>query len=332
MKKNNNNKQNSGKAMLYSAVLVTGCGGDIGLGIGKILKSSNIAATIVGCDIHNEHPGEMVFDKCEIVSRANSDDYFERMHEIIKKHSVELIIPTSEPELRFLSEQNIYESFNGIPMICANERAISIGFDKLLTANFLKSLDMPYPWTMIVKDGPPKSIPCIIKSRQGAGSRDVNLVDKELVEYYSSNRQEYIWQEYLQPDDQEYTCGLYKTGNGEARVIVIKRHLHGDATGYGEVVHNDEIEKQLIKLAQALELKGSINVQLRLTDRGPVIFEINPRFSSTVVFRHLMGYKDLIWSLIEKKGGSLESYEPPRTGTRFFRGSHEFIWESDDYS
>ena len=50
-------------------------------------------------------------------------------------------------------------------------------------------------------------------------------------------------------------------------------------------------------IANEVSLLGSMNVQLRLTNEGPRIFEINPRFSSTVLMRHLIGFQDLIWTI-----------------------------------
>ena len=54
-----------------------------------------------------------------------------------------------------------------------------------------------------------------------------------------------------------------------------------------------------LQIANEWNLKGSINIQLRLIDNKPIIFEINPRFSSTVYMRHKLGFKDLIWSLAD---------------------------------
>ena len=50
-------------------------------------------------------------------------------------------------------------------------------------------------------------------------------------------------------------------------------------------------------VAEQLDLIGSMNIQLRLTADGPRIFEINPRFSSTVYMRNLIGFSDVIWSV-----------------------------------
>ena len=311
--------------MLYHTILVTGCAGDIGLGIGRILKMSGASEKIIGCDLNDDHPGIHVFDKCEVIQRADSENFIETLYVTIIKHSVDLIIPTSEPELRVLLVKGFLDSINNIPVVLANKKAMIIGFDKLKTADFLRSNDFPYPLTKVVKDGLPERFPCIIKSRYGAGSRDVLLVDEELSGYYSKKRPEDIWQEYLEPNNQEYTCGVYRSKTGEIRTIIIKRRLKDGITVYGEVVDNSDIKKILNRLADAIDLCGSINVQLRLTDRGPVIFEINPRFSSTVVFRHMLGFEDVIWSLSEKRGDPLKHYKPVTPGTKLYRLSQEVV-------
>ncbi len=72
--------------------------------------------------------------------------------------------------------------------------------------------------------------------------------------------------------------------------ILILRQLGAGVTVYDGVVADSQIKKLCIDIAVALELTDSINVQLRLTRRGPVVFEINSRFSSTIVFRHKLGF------------------------------------------
>jgi carbamoyl-phosphate synthase large subunit len=57
-----------------------------------------------------------------------------------------------------------------------------------------------------------------------------------------------------------------------------------------------------VSIAIGLDLRGSMNVQMRLTDQGPRVFEINPRFSSTVLMRHRIGFTDVIWALNEVEG------------------------------
>ena len=41
-----------------------------------------------------------------------------------------------------------------------------------------------------------------------------------------------------------------------------------------------------------IDFFGPANFQLILTKKGPMIFEINPRFSSTVLMRNYLGFTD----------------------------------------
>jgi carbamoyl-phosphate synthase large subunit len=99
----------------------------------------------------------------------------------------------------------------------------------------------------------------------------------------------------------------------------------GGFSGFGVVIENMKINKLLFEIAQNLNLRGSINVQLRLTDSGPIVFEINPRFSSTVRFRHMMGFEDVIWSIKDILNIPLPEYKKPEQGTKFYKGFSEYV-------
>ncbi len=312
--------------MLFKNIMVTGCGGDIGFGIGKILKSTAFAEKLIGCDVHEAHPGFLVFDQCEILCRADHPDYLEQLSIMLDKHRIDALIPMSEAEIRLLHQLRLNGSLNGTPVIIPNETALEIGLDKLKTANFLKENHLSYPWTKLVKEGEPEAYPCIIKQRAGSGSKGFGIVQNpEECAYLRRKYPDSIFQEYLYPDDEEYTCGLYRTAGGETRCLTIKRKLGGGHTIYGEIRSLAAMDELLNVIAEKLGLQGSINVQLRLTEKGPVVFEINPRFSSTVVFRHLLGFQDLIWSLQEKAGWPPGDYQVRAEGTRFFRVNEEYI-------
>src|SRR3546814_4444733 len=86
-------------------VLVTGIAGDIGNGIGRILKEHDSVEFLLGCDIHGEHAGKRIFDDCEIVPRASSDGYIGALRRLKDKARMDAIIPTSEPALRLLRDR-----------------------------------------------------------------------------------------------------------------------------------------------------------------------------------------------------------------------------------
>lgn len=308
-------------------VLVTGVAGDIGNGIGRILKRCDFVERLIGCDIHGEHMGRYIFDACEIVPRASAGDYLESLRLLKAKEGLDAIVVTSEPELRFFADLAAKGVSSQLPLVMANQESMSIGFDKLKTAKFVAGLGCQAPWTKPVGEGDPEGYPCVLKNRFGAGNQGVYIVrSPELTDAYRAIFPDCIWQEYMPDDDNEYTCGVYGCADGDVRTIIFRRRLVSGVTGYAELVQSKAIESLCVTVAKALNLRGSINIQLRLSARGPMIFEINPRFSSTVVFRHKLGFTDLLWSLQEQVLGVKTSYRLLHPlGTKIYRAFDEVI-------
>ncbi len=310
---------------MSKTILVTGCGGDIGMAIGRILKDARRGDRIVGADMTMDGPGKFVFDAVEELPRADDPRYFDGLRALSNRYAVDLIIPMSEPELRQFFKSQFTSVFDDIPVVMANQKAFEFSVDKLKTAQLLSELGLPHPWTRLVSEDP-ESFPCIIKDRGLLGKGGVDVVDRVQVDHFRAARPNDLWQEYLKGD--EYTCGLYGMKDGDIRSIIFKRQLSNVTSGFtssGVVVENQEISDLLHALAVGVDLRGSCNIQLRLTDRGPMIFEINPRFSSTVMFRHKLGFQDVVWSCNEAFGLPAGEYHPPAAGIRFYKGYSEYI-------
>ena len=155
-------------------------------------------------------------------------------------------------------------------------------------------------------DGRPISYPCILKNRFGSGSRAVfTVANDEDADYLVKCYPDAIFQEMLEPADREVTCAVYRRRDGVVASLLMLRRLTGGFTGWAKVIKDEETSRMCEVIAQGLGLYGSMNVQLRITDRGPRVFEINPRFSSTVLMRHRIGYTDVLWALDEAEGKSV---------------------------
>ena len=303
-------------------MLITGCGGDIGLALGQIARNSRLAGRLVGCDIHADHPGKLIFDACELVPPADSDDYFNRLGDIIKKYEIDVVGPMSEAEIERFADAGFLRNVLSADVISANALAIRTGLDKFETYQMLRRNNLPAPWTGIVGKDEPLSFPCIVKPRRGQGGKGIVRAEAENAAAIRRTRQGDLWQELILPDNAEFTCGLYRGGTEmELRTIIFARQLQGGITRTAEVAEDKRIEELLRKIADAVELVGAINIQLRVDGEGPKVFEINPRFSSTVGFRDRLGYCDFVWSVVTRKGLAIGDYRPPMVGTKIYRGT-----------
>jgi carbamoyl-phosphate synthase large subunit len=308
-------------------VLISGIAGDIGFGAGRILREWGWCGQLIGMDVQAEHPGQFIFDRTAVSPRAKDTNYLNWLSNFIKNNNINLFVPTSEAEILFFSQTQLRE-INGAKIVIANPKAIAISIDKQVCMNFLSDRCIKVPQNGIVGEINPLKFPVIVKPRSGRGSKDIIRFD-ELHSFVSNAVNGNVWQEYLTPDDQEYTCPIYSSPNRGLYVLVLRRTLLGGHTGRGEVVNDPIIEEYAVNIARQLELNGAINVQLRLTAEGPCLFEINPRLSSTLVFRDKMGFNDLRWWIQDIVGAQftppLVAYQAPTAGTRFFRGVYEYI-------
>lgn len=290
---------------------MSGIGGDIGQSVVNILSCYFSDAEIFGSDIHNEFFPSDIYKGIELLPPVTSSAYIERLSEYLSKEKIDIFIPTSEAELRWMIEDDVDP--NSLPSHClmASTKAMKIGFDKFLTSQHLAANGLPAPWVSLAShsDWGAPEIPCIFKSRAGAGNSSVFYIDDhEKSICFQRAFPDYIWQQFLPLSSGEFTCGVYRCLDGSTRVIAMKRRLSSGVTSFAHVVNNPLIETLCVNIAESLDLFGSVNVQLRLVDNNvPMVFEINPRFSSTVGMRHSIGFSDLIWSIEEQYLGKKAS-------------------------
>jgi carbamoyl-phosphate synthase large subunit len=291
---------------MRNVVLITGIGGDISQGVATILREQRKDLYLVGVDIHSQHGGKLFVDFCETVPSATDPNYLSALESIIQKYQVGIFIPMTEPELGIV-QPSFEFLLPGVKWITAGRKVVAAGLDKLATIRAVEELGLPIPWTIPVENGDPLDYPCILKNRYGSGSRAVfELENNEDAAYYRKRYPNAVFQEMLEPADREITCAVYRRSDGAVYSLLMQRRLTGGFTGWAKIINNLEITLMCERLAIGLDLKGSMNVQLRLTDQGPRIFEINPRFSSTVLMRHRLGFRDVLWAIEEAEGKDFE--------------------------
>lgn len=303
-------------------ILVTGANGDIGEAIGRVLQETLPEAEISGADAAGRWPGGFVFKHMLQIPLASAPGYMEHLRGLAEEF--DLIIPSSEPELARLSQ--IPDVRNQLPLLMVDPRVLNIFMDKYETVLFFEKNGLKAPKTKLFTEVGSADLPVYVKPRRGAGGRGHRLLKtmEELLAAKQVATEDWVAQEYLPGDDSEYTCALFRFG-GDLRSVVLKRQLQGDKTVKAEVVENEEINMLLNKIALLIDLDGCINVQLRMTDDGPKVFEINPRLSSTVMMRHRLGFKDCEWWVKSFFGMDIGKTIMPRAGAVAYRMSTEHV-------
>ena len=306
-------------------VLVSGVAGNIGFGAGKILKNWGIFKEIHGIDILEDHPGSVIFDKIDTAPRAEDANYLNWLIKYIEENKIDVLIPTSEAEILVIS--NNINNLNKLCKVIINDPfIIEKCLDKHETLNFLKKYNVAIPQNgLINRFNLPDNFPVITKPRRGQGSKNTLKVNSLSMLNKCPNN--HVWQEYLTPSDEEYTCTVFVARDLTMRTLIIKRSLVNGYTGKGIVINNNIINDYIKNIAKVFKIKGLFNIQLILTNKGPKLFEINPRLSSTLVFRDLLGFQDFRWWIGDFLKIKLPKFKPVPNGTKIYRGDIEYIIE-----
>jgi len=285
-------------------ILVTGVGSEVGQGIIKALRLSKYKCNIVGCDANPDSAGFFMSDSHYVIPMASSKDYLDNVIKICKNRSINLIFPGIDQELKILSKnRSLFKNINAV-LIVQPEKLLDTFSSKYNTYQFLKDNGILVPETVLVnsKMNVKKIIdklkfPIILKQDISHGSKGMYMAsNKEDLNLYLqlAKNKKYVIQQYLPDDDEEYTCAVFNCKRlKEPYVIIFKRKLVEGVSGIAEVIFDEDIMSVCKKVAKYSDLEGAINIQLRKFKNMPFIFEINPRYSSTVGFRANCGFNDI---------------------------------------
>ena len=293
-------------------IAVTGVGGrSVGHQILQSLLLLGKKYKIIATDADSFSYGLYQVDNRYIVPKANDADYIPAILRLIKKESVQALLPGTEAEVQILTEKRKQIEDAGCVLIINPSKVVSICSNKLRLYNWLKDNDFGTPltfpaneWQTLVKKS---GFPVVGKPTENSGaSRHVTILkDKtEILKYLEETTgAEVIFQEYVGQAEEEFTVGVLVSKDGSViDSIVIRRKLVGLSlgseriisdrpytlsTGYsqGYIIRHPLIQECCENLVVRLGMRGPANIQCRLTDKDVKIFEVHPRFSGTTSIR-----------------------------------------------
>lgn len=280
-------------------IFISAIYGDIGCSAVRSLRE--VAKKIVGCDMKPYSPVSQLVDKFyKAPAATDTTNYMAFLREIIIREKVDFFLPVSETEIEVLNTRRRELENLGVQLLLNNQSIIDIFLDKLKTVQYLEGLNIKVPRTMLLCDYDGSyGYPVIVKSRKSHGSKKLRMIiDLHDVEYVrKKNDGSLLIQEYIGSDEEEYTTGVFSDGNNVSS-ITFRRKL-----GFGsmsiEAILSDEpdIDNMVRHIAKNIGLIGSINIQSRRAGNDFIPFEINPRLSSTLLFRKKFGFDDAVWWL-----------------------------------
>jgi carbamoyl-phosphate synthase large subunit len=328
----NNNKPTPRLRPINKTILLTGAGGVALPMLINILQSKGYR--VLSADMDPLAVGLYKADKGFVIPAGTSKDFLPAIKNICKTEKVDVFIPLVDEEL----EESIELEKENVKVILPQKKFVTSCLDKYVLMQELKKNNIPVPVTcMLGENAEHIPFPRIIKPKTGRGSRGVEII-KNQEEYdavfkkLESKRNYFLVQECIQGTEFTVSVVVWKDGNVQAVVpkeIVSKKGV----TKIAVTRFNKNIENVCLDIQKKLKANGPFNVQLCLDPKTqtPFIFEINPRFSTSITLTIAAGIDELNL-LIEQalSGTSPQKQLPWKEGVVLMRQSLDnFMNESD---
>lgn len=296
--------------MKHANVLVTAAGSIIAQGIIKSLRLANIQHSspvsyrIFATDISAEAAGLYRADVGVLIPKPTSPDYIDQVIKICNENKIDAVFVGSDEELMTLvtSKEQIEKKTKSV-LITNPENVIRIASDKWATYTYLKERKISCAESSLPENRDALmhefGFPLVVKPREGHGSLHFYVVNNnDEMKYAIASIQKIGWrpmlQEYLGGEDNEFTSGVTvdKEGRHVMSSISMRKILKGGQTYKAFIDDYGSTNKCAEDVAIKIGARGSINIQSKLVDDKPKIFEINPRFSATCPLRATAGVNE----------------------------------------
>ena len=290
-------------------VVVTAAGTVIGQGIMKCLKLANsnggeVEYRITATDASPLAAGLYRGGNGVVVPLGSDPGYVDAIVDVAKEAAATAIFVGSDEELPPLSaEKERIERITGAKVVVNPWPVLETCADKWRTYLFLKESGFPRAESA-VSDAresfyAANGFPLVVKPREGHGSMGFHVARdreeaEEAVEWIQRRGLRPLIQEYLGDDGMEFTTGVTvrADGRGVMSSISMRRTLKGGQTYKAFIDGFDDVRASAEEVALGLGARGPVNVQSRLVDGSPKIFEINPRLSASSPIRAVAGVNE----------------------------------------
>jgi len=251
---------------------------------------------IIAGDTNFLAPGLHLADKGYLIPSVADIEFYDKIHDIIKKESVDVIFPCSHFFAPILANHARQFSKMGAKVLVSQPKTLDKCLDKWKTYEYFSEI-VPMPKSTIkhqveyIVDF--IGFPAIIKPRVGSGSKNVHkLEDMDDLNYYIKKVPNPIMQEFI--EGEHYAIDMLVNEDGKFLYAATKNTLEmSDGIPIKAVI---KPRKDIILLAKelctTLKFFGALSVNTILDEKDSKLklIEINPRTGISVILSVAAGY------------------------------------------
>ena len=264
------------------SVLISGAGGDAGIGVIRSLQMSELNLDLVATCISPDSPGLWMVNERFLSFPVDSRQYLEHLVQQLRTRKISVFIPTVDSEIELVARNRQWiEEESGSAVLIGNKEAVLACSDKWLTFEMLTDLGVKTPWTCLATDAAATTGARVLKPRFGRGSRGIEFFDEsQVIRTNLSDAESWIVQERVGDLESELTCGVLVLGDRMYFQAFVRKLARGSTVFVESLAMTESLKDTLTRIGNRLG-DGYWNVQGMLVSNQLWVFEINPRFSGT---------------------------------------------------
>jgi carbamoyl-phosphate synthase large subunit len=239
---------------------------------------------VVVTDVNALSPAVYAGDRAYLVPLTSDPSYLDEVLAICEAERIDLVIPTIDDELPVFGRAVAQFAARGVRVVVSPEHTTRLCSDKHETCRALRAAGVSAATSYLPASLPSQPVlPLFIKPRFGRGGVGavVARTSRELA-FFLDYVPDPVVQEYL--DGPEYTIDVLCDFNGRPLSIVPRERVvvRAGVIDRGRTVNDPALLELAVACTTTLRFSGPINIQCRIHQGRPTVFEINPRFSGGI--------------------------------------------------
>jgi carbamoyl-phosphate synthase large subunit len=250
----------------------------------QALISLGVPGRVVVTDVNPLSPAVHVADRAYRVPLAHDPEYLPELLKICETENIGLAVPTIDDEVELFGAARETFANLGVLAACSSRETAAVCNDKYATWRTLAEYGISAARTYLpdqVSEQP--RFPLFIKPRVGRGAVGAHVIrNRRELDFFLTYVDQPVIQEYL--DSPEYTIDVLCDMRGRPIQIVPRERvvIRAGVIDRGRTVKWPALIELAEQTCKAIPFAGALNIQCRLREGWPAIFEINPRFSGGI--------------------------------------------------
>lgn len=239
---------------------------------------------VVVTDVNALSPAVYAGDRAYLVPLTSDPTYLDEVLAICAAERIGMLIPTIDDELPIFSAAVERFAAAGVRVVVSPEATTRLCNDKYETCRVLREKGVAAAESFTPDTLPAEPVlPLFIKPRGGRGSVGaVTVRTRRELDFFLDYVADPVIQDYL--DGPEFTIDVLCDFAGRPLSIVPRERVvvRAGVIDRGRTVNDPALIELARACTAALGFVGPINIQCRMKDGRPAVFEINPRFSGGI--------------------------------------------------